>query len=534
MRDSIAVALFVAVVTALTYIVFPGHTYLQQDTQIYVPMLEKLSDPSLFGRELLTSRPHLGWTLYDEVAVFLHRATTLDFEAILTIEQLIFRALGVWGVYLIVSSMGFTRRLGMFVSALFSLGAFILGPQVITLEYEPTPRAFAVPMVLCATGLALHRRWMAASVAGTVGLLYHAPTTGPFWLIFAAMLWRARVWMPALTTAGGLALLVVFSRLQPGLVERQPLVSTISPTLEQLQRMRAAYNWVSLWPKDVLLHYVLLSALLGLALYRIRARLRADHFIAFVGLASIGLLSIPISYLTLEGLHWSLIPQFQPARAVLFLTAVAIIVCSAAGIEAARLKRYQETFAWMLIPLILPVHKLLTPPYMVKEVFVIIVLAGAATGAIAIHNASSRRAAAALAMVALLAYFGIPLVGDIHNYPMLWDGQLRDLVTWARSHSEQDAVFLFPRAGKALQPGLFRAEAKRAVYVDWKGGGQVNYFEDLAIEWWNRWQATMLRNAPPAELADRGINYLIVDWKNARSDLPTVYQNPGYLVYRVR
>jgi len=63
--------------TALTYFVFPGHTWLQQDTQIYVPMLEKLADPSLFARDLLTSRPHLSWTVYDDITLALDRMTGL-------------------------------------------------------------------------------------------------------------------------------------------------------------------------------------------------------------------------------------------------------------------------------------------------------------------------------------------------------------------------------------------------------------------------------------------------------------------------
>ena len=49
-------------------------------------------------------------------------------------------------------------------------------------------------------------------------------------------------------------------------------------------------------------------------------------------------------------------------------------------------------------------------------------------------------------------------------------------------------MFLFPDAGHSLYPGLFRSEALRAVYVDWKSGGQVNYLKDFAGEWYTRWQ----------------------------------------------
>jgi hypothetical protein len=533
MRGGVPVAVFVAVLTALTYFVFPGHTYLQQDTQIYLPMLEKLDEPALFARELVTSRPHLSWTVYDEVAVGLRKLTSLGFQPILAGQQLLFRAFGIWGVFLIGTSMGFTRRLSMFITALFSLGAMIIGPQVLTIEYEPVPRGFALPLIFCAIGLCLHRRWMAASLAATVALLYQAPTTAAFWIVFAALLWRARVWKPALLPVGGLAALIVLSKFQPGLVLRQPLFSVVSPAVIELQRMRAAYNWVSLWPAELFVHYGVLSALCILAMWRLRQRLSERHYVMFGGLLIAAFLSVPFSWATLEGLHWSLMPQFQPARAVLFITALGVILSSAAGIQAAFDRSYSEAFAWLLVPFIMPVHKLLTPPYAVKDAFLIAGLAAAATGAVAVHVHTPRRASAALAMAGLLAFFAPPLVGRVQNYPALWNKEIVDLARWARDSSPRDAVFLFPRAGKDLHPGIFRAEAGRAVYVDWKGGGQVNYFEDLALEWWKRWQESMLHSLSDAELAARGIDYLVVELKDARPGVLPVYSNAIYAVYRV-
>src|SRR5436305_1173170 len=84
-----------------------------------------------------------------------------------------------------------------------------------------------------------------------------------------------------------------------------------------------------------------------------RLRLRPEHLIVFWGLLAVGILSIPFSLLTLEGLRWSLIPQFQPARATLFITAVAAIAAAAAGVEAIYRSRYGEAFLWLLVPLVL-------------------------------------------------------------------------------------------------------------------------------------------------------------------------------------
>src|ERR1035441_10884281 len=76
------------------------------------------------------------------------------------------------------------------VAAICSLGATILGPAVLTTKYEPPPRAFAVPLLICALGLAAHRRDLAAGAAAAAAFLYHPPTALPFWgLYFVLILW---------------------------------------------------------------------------------------------------------------------------------------------------------------------------------------------------------------------------------------------------------------------------------------------------------------------------------------------------------
>src|SRR6267378_1100660 len=91
----------ILVIVLLGFFLFPGHTYLQSDTQIYVPMMERALNPSLFTRDITIQRPHLAFTAYDETAVGLARLTGLGLERVLTIEQLIFRTLGVAGLVLI-------------------------------------------------------------------------------------------------------------------------------------------------------------------------------------------------------------------------------------------------------------------------------------------------------------------------------------------------------------------------------------------------------------------------------------------------
>jgi hypothetical protein len=91
---------------------------------------------------------------------------------------------------------------------------------------------------------------------------------------------------------------------------------------------------------------------------------------------------------------------------------------------------------------------------------------------------------------------------------------------------------VFPEAGRHLDPGIFRAEGLRAVYVDWKGGGQVNYLPDFAADWWFRWQQTMqgfhAGDLPRYEAL--GIGYVVLPPGEKLPQSP-VFQNADYAVY---
>src|ERR1700758_1635985 len=90
----------VALLALLSFFQFPGHTWLQQDSQIYTPILEHLRDPTVLAKDILVERPHVTFTLYDECALALRRLTGLEFRGVLGLEQLVTRALGIWGFYL--------------------------------------------------------------------------------------------------------------------------------------------------------------------------------------------------------------------------------------------------------------------------------------------------------------------------------------------------------------------------------------------------------------------------------------------------
>lgn len=531
--DRLLIAAFIVLITALTFY-FPGHTWLQADTQIYIPLLEHIENPAVLDRDFLVSRSHLAFTLYDEIGIALHRLTHASFETVMMFQQAILRALGILGLYLLAAAMPLARKMALLVAALASLGTLIVGPAVLTIEYEPTPRAFALPLLLLAIGLSAHDRQFAAAVAGSCALLYHPPTAAPFWLLFFPYLFARGEYRALLPLAGAAIILLVASRMQAGPADSQAFLWRVGPWLEAVQRYRAAYNWVSEWGWRIVTQYVLLFAVAMAAWRRVRPK-RARLFL--IGLPLLGLLSIPISWLTLDVLKWGLMPQLQPARVALFLTLFAIVLSAAAGIRAAQHGHPLESGAWFIVPYLLPVEPrmldMLLPPYdpLVIERWTVVLLLAAGSVA-ALYLARQRATRLAVLGFAVVPFFAVPLCAGVENYPRLHTPELEQLIAWARDNTAQNALFVFPDAGHGLYPGVFRAEAKRALYVDWKAGGQVNYYQSMAETWQRRWLE--VRKYDPRvlpTLCAAGVDYLVLLRGDELAGIRPVFANSEFVVY---
>jgi hypothetical protein len=89
MRRVLLLSLGIAAVTWWQFEFFPGHTYLQSGTQIYVPILERLDSPGYLSRDLVATHPIVTYTIYDEATLFLREAGGFDFKTALTIQQVI-------------------------------------------------------------------------------------------------------------------------------------------------------------------------------------------------------------------------------------------------------------------------------------------------------------------------------------------------------------------------------------------------------------------------------------------------------------
>jgi hypothetical protein len=256
----------------------------------------------------------------------------------------------------------------------------------------------------------------------------------------------------------------------------------VGPELEAILRMRASYNWVSTWVGQYWPHFALLlaAALLGAALIS-RGVPRILRF-ALWGLPLLGAFSVLVSWLLLDRGKWLLGVQFQPARYVMYVPFFAALSCALAAFRARG-----AAFLLLAVPLVVP----FTPD----------VLHGP-------WQFTAQRTEPAAAPLA-------------------------ELVRWARESTSRDAVFQFADVRRGLQPGQFRARAERAIFADWKSGGQVNFLPHYAQMWAERWKQTERPKALPV-YRELGIDYVVFSAGKEPKTAAPVWRNEGWVVFRVR
>ncbi len=523
--------LLLGLLAALSALVFPGRTYLQSDTQIYIPLFEHLKDPSLLQRELILEGAHLSYTIYDEVTLALNRWTGLDFEWVLLAQQCLFRFVGAVGAFLLARACGLGGWASWVVSGVVWMGAFVYGPAIITTEYEPVPRGYAVGLAVFALG-ARAAGWSAwlSGVALGVAVLYHAPAVWPI-LLVAVLVRDWKMLAPVAVSAG---LLFVSGKMQEGVVQAQPFFSIISEAHRKIQMMRAPYNWLELWLPRYFWTFVLTGGLAVLAERRLRDSLPMLVRPYFRWLPWIGVATIPLSYVLLERMGWALFPQMQPMRAMLYCH----LLCQWLGATVAMLemreRRWVQAALWLLLPLSLAFRGdllLFTEAKVWGQVVLTLALFGVCW--LATQSFARMLAPALLLVPFLFAWRGDGAPAKLET------PDLSAMAQWARAQTDKDAMFFFPDLGRKPEPGIFRARAARAVYACWKQGGQVNYFEGYAKKWHERWTNLLAKGHASmdyANLRERGIDYLVLTKDQPKEGLPEVFRAPGgaYRVYRLR
>lgn len=72
----------------------------------------------------------------------------------------------------------------MLVAAVYGLGVMIMGPSVLSFEYEPVPRGNAIGLTMLAIGLVAQGKHLWAGCAAALAFLYHVPAVYPYWAAY--------------------------------------------------------------------------------------------------------------------------------------------------------------------------------------------------------------------------------------------------------------------------------------------------------------------------------------------------------------
>lgn len=488
MRRALLLACAFAAITYVEFEIFPGHTYLQGSTQLYVPMLERLDAPGYLSRDLVATHPNLTYTIYDEVTLFLHEAGRMEFKTALSVQQIAFRAAAIIGVYLLVSAAGLTGLWALLIAAVVNLGTILPGLDMPLVSPEPVPTGFAFALSILAMGCLADEKPLLCGLAGGLALLYDPVVAAVLWITaivaFLADRKLRRLIRPTLTIFVVFALLLAnLAQLQPGMTDSESLFSRIPSGIAAILSVRSGRVWVSRWAGHEIWIYlfILISGLWAVA--RMWPGLTRQLRWLLLVPSLLGILSVPVSALLLVQFRWWMIPRLQPARWLLFTIEFSLIACAIAGIQALRSRRRAEMIAWFIF---------------------------------------------------VLAVLALPRITAPHARQIPNREAVTELARWAEANTWGSSMFLFPDAGRDLYPGVFRAESRRALWVDWMSGTQGDYSGEVAKTWHERWRRDMA-GAFSAQrvqnLLALPIDYYALKRPNRLPGVNPVFQNREFVVY---
>jgi len=581
---------FVSIIV-LTYYCYPGALICEEDTQIYLPILLRAQDHSLLRNDLITQHPHTAFTLFDELAVFIGERCGLSLTLSLTVLQIISRSLLLASFILLLRVWGCAEKIAFALAGFMMLGGAIPGVQILIVEYESVPRGIAFSLSLMALALVVRQRFLAGTFLGSLGLLIHATTTLPFWIGWAAVLLSAgegssliRLLPAAALPAGSVLLLTTSAfRSSPG-EQFHNFLSFVDRAWENLLKFRVSYVFVSDWSGLDL--YLLFWTLLifGFAWWQCRLGTSPvlSRFIAVTGFwASIMVLT---SWILLDHFKVAFFTQVQPARSLIFMVVFVLMASWTIAVKSLQthplklesclwvfsslffgLDRTLLVILWPLLGLEVSKNLILrnlsgvsrnrirricrwlevcvailgmvSRPFglellswsIAKEVSFAAVFCWGFWALLNQRWISQQLACPSLLIFVVLVFMFLPSVfGKPASTPDRT--QIREVADWARRTSAVDAVFSFPDAERDKFPGVFRYYANRAVYVDWKSGGQINFSRSFAMEWWERWD-DIVRKSSVQNLAAKGVDFFITREPQSNLGSKLVHENKEFWVY---
>jgi hypothetical protein len=480
-------------ITYLQFQYFPGHSYLAAASQLYLPVLEHLSAPGYLSRDLVASHPNVSYTIYDELTLFLHQAAKLSFYHALLLQQFVCRWAALGGLYLLARAAGLRRIVALTVAAIVCLGTLLPGVDTWLIDPEPVPRAFAFGLLLLAMGCLARQKPLLAGLFAGVALLFDPLIASFFWLaLISGFALNRRLRKLLRPTAPILVVFVLLlanlAQLQQGPPDSQDFFTRLSGEVAAISRFRSPDLWITLWPAQFIYFYLALFVICVWALTRIWPTLNSVTRWMLLLLPFFGILSLPVSGLLLDHYGWSSILRWQPMQMLVYTVAALLWACLLASLHAFAIGARREAVVWAAVS------------------------------------------------VSVLAF-------NFKNRPAYRpDSSVTALADWAETNTWGSSVFLFPDAGRDLSPGRFRGQSRRALWVDWESGRQMNYDPSLAAEWFTRWKLTMtgpLSGSTLERMLALPIDYFVFEHNCALQSLvsndlrpiTSVFRNERFCVY---
>ena len=527
----------------LEFTVFPGHTYLEGDTQLYVPMLERMAAPGLLSRDLVATNGSLSLTAYDEATLLIHEGARQPLRRALLAQEFVCRLAALLGLFLLARATGLSHLFAFLIAAVISLGASLAGPAVLLTNPEPLPGAFAFSLALLAMGLLTQELALLAAIAGGLAFLYDPALAAPFWFVLAIAFAfdakirkRVRPMLPVFLIF--ILLLANLAQLQPG-TAAQPLLARLSPNLVLFQHAHAPQLYVHLWPKGEVFQILALFVFGVWAAARCWPLLSSFFRWLLLGTSICGILSIPVSYLLIDQAHFSWAARVQPTRTLLFAAAGSALLFGLAGMRAMLRRSPAESAAWFFLLFSLPMsHGVfdflrVTDASHLTEFGLALALAALLT-ALLLRFAGSDSMRFVTLAVPLVAAFALANTPQLRPKPIPMRASITEMAAWADSSTWGSSIFLFPDAGRKAYPSVFRAQSRHGLWVDWNTSRGVTFSDAAAARWQERWRDSMqggFSTEHLEKLLPLPIDYYVLRTQDQLAGTRHAFQNRDFVVY---
>ena len=527
----------------LEFTVFPGHSYLAGDTQLYVPVLERMAAPGLLSRDLVATNGALSLTAYDEATLLLHEGGRQSIRRALLAQEFVCRLAALLGVFLLARATGLGYLFSFVIAAVINLGAYLAGPAVFLTDREPLPGPFAFSLLLLAMGLLAQEVPLLAGLAGGVALLYDPVLASPFWCVLivafafdAGMRKLIRPMLPILLIF--ILLLANLAQLQPG-TAAQPLLARLPSDLVAFQSLYTPQLYVSSWAAGEVCQLLALFVFGLWAAARCWLLLSACFRWLVLGTGLCGVLSIPASYLLIDQGHFAWAARVQPTRALLFSAAASGLLFGLAGMRAVLHRSPMESFAWFFLLFTLPLSQgvfdflRLTNALHAIQFALSLALTALLTGLL-LRLAASGSMRLLIAVVPFVAAVAISQTPGLRPAPIPMRASVTQLAAWADSSTWGSSVFLFPDAGYSAYPSVFRAQSRHGLWVDWDTRRGVAFSEPAAARWQERWRGSMQNGFSIANLEKSlplPIDYYVLATRNQLAGARHAFMNRDFVVY---